>query len=106
MGSKYTDNFKREALRVCEQHGVLGTNEKLGVPIKTLYPWQRTELLGRGKPLKGLKPGETAEEGFKRVEREIDELREANHILKKAMGFLVGRQRGKSYASFVVCLDS
>jgi len=34
---------------------------------------------------------ETAEEDFKRLEREIDELREANHILKKAMGFLVGR---------------
>jgi hypothetical protein len=38
-----------------------------------------------------LKPGETAEEGFERLERENDELREANMILKKAMGFLVGQ---------------
>jgi transposase len=91
MGSKYTEEFKREALRVCEQRGVRETSEKLGIPIKTLYLWQRNERLGQGKPLKGLKPGETAEEGFKRLEHEIDELREANHILKKAMGFLVGR---------------
>ncbi len=92
MGNKYTEEFKREALRVCEQHGVRTTSEKLGIPIKTLYLWQRIERLGQqGKHLKGLKPGETAEEGFKRLERENDELREANHILKKAMGFLAGR---------------
>ncbi|WP_276624232.1 transposase [Syntrophomonas wolfei] len=91
MGKKYTEEFKREALRVCEQQGVRATSEKLGIPSKTLYLWQRTERLGKGKPLMGLKPGETAEEGFKRLERENDELREANHILKKAMGFLVGR---------------
>lgn len=91
MGRKYTDEFKREALRLCEQQGVHSASDKLGIPIKTLYLWQRKERLGRGTPLKGLKPGETAEEGFKRLERENDELREANHILKKAMGFLVGR---------------
>ena len=91
MANRYSGEFKREALKLCEQHGVRATSEKLGIPIKTLYLWQRNERLGRGTPLKGLKPGETAEEGFKRLERENDELREANHILKKAMGFLAGR---------------
>jgi transposase len=91
MGNKYTEEFKREALRVYEQHGARATSEKLGIPIKTRYLWRRNERLGQGKLLIGLKPGETAEEGFKRLEREIDELREANHILKKAMGFLAGR---------------
>lgn len=91
MGSKYTEEFKREALRLCAQQGVRAAGEKLGIPVKTLYLWQRKERLGQGRPLKGLKPGETAEEGFKRLERENDELREANQILKKAMGFLAGR---------------
>jgi len=59
MGSKYTEEFKREALRVCEQQGARATSEKLGIPIKTLYLWQRTERLGQGKPLKELKLGET-----------------------------------------------
>lgn len=90
MGIKYTEEFKREALRICEQHGARVASEKLGIPIKTMYLWHRTERLGKGKPLKGLKPGEIAEEGFKRLEREIDELRQANQILKKTMGFLVG----------------
>lgn len=85
--SKYSEEFKREALRICEQQGVRTASDKLGIPIKTMYLWQRAERLGRGMPLKGLKPGETAEEGIKRLEREIDELREANHILKKPWVF-------------------
>lgn len=89
--SKYSEEFKREALRICELQGARTASEKLGIPIKTLYLWQRLERLDKGQPLKGLKPGETAEEGFKRLERENAELREANHILKKAMGFFVGR---------------
>ncbi len=89
--SKYSEEFKREALRICEQQGVRAAGEKLGISIKTLYLWQRKERLEHGRPLKGLKPGETVEEGIKRLERENDELRDANQILKKAMGFLVGR---------------
>lgn len=91
MGSKYTEEFKREALRICDQQGARAAGEKLGIPIKTLYLWQRKERLEHSRSLKGLKPGETVEEGFKRLERENDELREANQILKKAMGFLAGR---------------
>lgn len=90
--NKYSEEFKRE--RPCEYvrlQGVRTASEKLGIPVKTLYLWQRLERLDKGQPLKGLKPGETAEEGFKRMERENAELREANHILKKAIDFFVGR---------------
>jgi len=91
MGSKYTAEFKMDALRVCEREGVPTAHEKLGVPEKTLYLWQRQTRLERGGVIKGLRPGETAEEGYRRLERENAELREANQILKKAMGFMVGR---------------
>ena len=91
MGSKYTLEFKTDALRVCEREGVRTAHEKLGVPEKTLYLWQRQARLERGGVIKGLRPGETAEEGYRRLERENAELREANQILKKAMGFMVGR---------------
>ena len=63
----------------------------LYVSTKAIYSWQRAERLKQGIALKGLKPGESAEEGFKRLEKEMDELREANTILKKALGFMVGR---------------
>ena len=91
MGSKYSKEFKADALRLCEREGVAGASEKLGVATKMLYAWRREDRLEHGDAPKGLLPGESAEQGFKRLEREIMELREANHILKKAMGFMVGR---------------
>jgi len=91
MGSKYSKEFRRDALKLCERESVREASEKLGVPIKALYTWRRTERLERGEAPKGLYPGETAEQGYKRLERENEELREANYILKKAMGFMVGR---------------
>jgi transposase-like protein len=76
---------------MCERDGVAATSEKLGVPAKALYGWQRAQRLERGEAPEGLHPGETIEQGFKRIEREVRELRDANYILKKAMGFMVGR---------------
>ena len=91
MGSKYSKEFKEEALRLCEREGVSAAGQKLGISTKALYAWQRAARLERGEATKGLRPGETVEQGYKRLERENEELREANHILKKAMGFMVGR---------------
>jgi transposase len=91
MANKYSKEFKAEAVRLCEREGVAATAEKLGVGAKALYAWQRSERLERGEAPEGLHPGESMEQGFKRVERENRELRDANYILKKAMGFMVGR---------------
>ncbi len=91
MGSKYSKEFRQDALRLCEREGVRATSEKLGVTTKSLYGWQREARLERGEAPTGLRPGETVEQGYRRLEREVAELREANEILKKAMGFMVGR---------------
>ena len=91
MGIKYSKEFKRDAVRLCERESVKIASERLGVPVKALYNWQREERLSRGEAAPGLRPGETPEQGFKRLEREIAELQEINYILKKAMGFMVGR---------------
>jgi len=91
MGKKYTKEFKADAVRLCEREGVAAASEKLGVAAKALYGWRREERLERGDGPKGLQPGETVEQGFKRLEREAAELREANYILRKALGFMVGR---------------
>ena len=91
MARKYSEEFKRDAIRQSEREGVRATSEKLGVPDKALYTWRRKARLERGEDLPGLKVGETPEDGVKRLAREVEELREVNHILKKAMGFMVGR---------------
>lgn len=87
----YSKEFKREALELCRRDGVSSTSAKLGVGAKTLYAWQRTARLERGEAPEGLRPGESLEQGYKRLERENRELQDANYILKKAMGFMVGR---------------
>lgn len=91
MLKKYNQEFKNDALKLASEIGVTEASEKLNVSSKTLYAWQRAERLKKGIVSKGLKVGETAEEGFKRLEKENAELREANNILKKALGFMAGR---------------
>jgi len=91
MGARYSKEFRQDALALCERESVKAASEKLGIPTKSLYLWRRAERLERGEKPKGLLPGETMEQGFKRQERELSELREANQILKKALGFMAGR---------------
>ena len=91
MASKYTKEFRQDALKICERESVKAASEKLGVSVKALYRWRQEARLERGETPKGLHPGESLEQGFNRITREMDELLEANNILKKAMGFLVGQ---------------
>lgn len=87
---QYTGEFKEQALKLSDEIGAAKASEKLGVSINTLYGW-KSRRKDPSAHIRGLKPNETLEEGFRRVEQEASELREANQILKKAMGFLVGR---------------
>jgi len=89
--SKYSKEFREDALRLAEREGVQYASDTLGITKGNIYDWRRTHRLDKVRQPKGLKQGESVEEGFHRLEKEIDELREANQILKKAMGFLVGR---------------
>jgi transposase len=91
MVKKYNEEFKHDALKLASEIGVRKAGEKLNVSTKTLYAWQRVDRLAHGIALKGLRPGESVEEGFRRLEKEMDELQEANVILKKALGFMAGR---------------
>jgi len=89
--AKYSREFKEDALRIAEREGVSRACEKLGLKKTQIYDWRRNQRGNQGNPPKGLRSGETLEEYTRRLERELAELNEANTILKKAMGFLVGR---------------
>lgn len=91
MGTKYSNEFKEDALRLAANEGVAAASEKLGIVKRLIYDWRRDQRLATVRIPKGLKTGESIEEGYNRLEKECNELREANYILKKAMGFLVGR---------------
>jgi len=85
---RYSKEFKREALALAKETGVRQTSEKLGISQKTLYKWQREERLSGQSSNRA---GESDAERIKRLEKENDELRQANQVLKKAMGFFVPR---------------
>jgi transposase len=85
---RYSKEFKGEALALAEEIGVRLASEKLGITQKTLYQWQREKrLMGE----RTNKSGESDTDKIKRLEKENNELRQANEILKKAMGFFVSR---------------
>jgi transposase len=87
----YSKEFKEDALGLAEREGVSRASEQLGLRANQLYDWRRQQREKQGIQPKGMKGGETMEEYTRRLERENAELAEANTILKKAMGFLVGR---------------
>lgn len=90
-GKTYTAEFKTDALRMAEKSSIKATSDKLDISEKTLYRWRKEARETKNGTVKGMLPGETAEQAIRRLEKEKAELEEANYILRKAMGFLVDR---------------
>jgi len=86
---RFSDEFKREAVRLASQPGVsvLSVARDLGINISVVRRWVRKAKAGRfetqpGKPLKS----ETAAE-LERVKRELAKVKMERDILKKALGY-------------------
>jgi transposase len=85
---KYTEEFKREAIRVMESRGdrtVADVAESLGVAANLLHSWKRTytDTVEEVRQQRG----ETPEEELKRLRRENAQLKRDHEILKKAAAF-------------------
>ena len=83
--ANYSKEFKEEAIRLSDEIGCKKTAAQLGIPYYTLADWRNNSKH---------KPKETvvlSEEELRirnrELEREVSELREANNILKDALGF-------------------
>jgi transposase len=87
-GNRYTEEFRREALRLTETRPVAHVARELGVHQETLRGWRRVAL-ARGEITDGL-PVATVPEmqsELQRLKRENERLREEREILKKATAF-------------------
>jgi len=90
--SKYSKEFKVEALKLSDEIGIKSAASQLGLPYYTLADWRnrnRNSILGipeEKKPNKEMNETER-EIRIKELERENAELRNANEILKDALGF-------------------
>lgn len=90
--TKYSREFKEEALKLSDEIGVKTAALQLGVPYYTLADWRgrcRERIMNGDKPA-GKKAGATEQEArIRELERENAELKTANEILKEALGFFV-----------------
>ena len=82
---KYTEEFKREAIRAMELRGertVGDIAKSLGVPENVLHQWRKK----LGSQIAST-DDETPEQELKRLRRENADLRREREILKKATAF-------------------
>ena len=83
MTTKYSEEFKEEALALARETSVTNASTKLGVSTKAIYSWQQQKRLTEApEAING-----DIESQNRQLRRELEELRQANTILKKALGF-------------------
>ena len=86
---RFTDEFKREAVRLCSQPGAVVTQiaNNLGVDQSVLRRWVQLERGGamEMKPAKPLRAEALSE--VQRLQRELRRVTMERDILKKALGY-------------------
>jgi transposase len=85
---KYTDEFKRDAVRMMRNRGtrtVAEVADDLGVATNILHRW--AQKLDKNAVAKRNDEGETLEQEVRRLRKEVEQLRIEKVILKKAAAF-------------------
>jgi transposase len=85
---RYTEEFKREAVRLVETRGertIADVAQSLAVAENLLHTWKRAYADTAAEVRQ--ERGETPEEELKRLRREVFQLRRDKEILKKAAAF-------------------
>ena len=88
----YSKEFREEAVKLSDEIGVKKAAAQLGIPYYTLAEWRQNRS-GRAKNEPELSEQEK-DDRIAQLERENRELKEANDILKDALGFFA-RDRKK-----------
>lgn len=86
---KYTDEFKRDAVRLMRNRGkrtVAQIADDLGVTDGMLHRW--ADKLGKESTAKRNEQGESLEQENRRLRKENEQLRIERTILKKAAAFV------------------
>lgn len=92
---KYTSEFKESAVELYNISGKSKTevSQELGIHVENLSRWLRETEEGKEKGIKVFPgQGNPRDEELNRLRKENFELREANEILKKAMGYFAERK--------------
>lgn len=82
---KYSKEFKEEALKLSDEIGVKKAASQLGLQYYTLAEWRKNRKAETRMPDPAIDAEQRAR--IRELERENNELRQANEILKDALGF-------------------
>lgn len=88
---KYTEEFKREAVRLMETRGertIADVAAGLGIAENLLHGW-RKRYGSSVEQVRKERGGETPEEELKRLRRENSQLKQEREVLKKSVAFFV-----------------
>lgn len=88
---RYDKQFKEEAVRLAQEIGTRRAAEQLGLSYHTLSGWRRNKQEHGAEAFVGSGKSYVSDQGMTQreieLQRENDELRRANEILKDALGF-------------------
>lgn len=88
---RYDKQFKEEAVRLAQEIGTRRAAEQLGLSYHTLSDWRRSKQAHGAEAFEGSGKVSASNQGMTQreieLQREVDELRRANEILKDALGF-------------------
>lgn len=78
--AKYSKEFKTEALKLSDEIGTKKAAQQLGLKYYTLADWRKLRKVEST-------PESEAQKRIRELEKENAELKQANEILKDALGF-------------------
>lgn len=81
-GTRYTLEFKKQAVALAQRMGQNQAAKELGVNEASLKRWKE-----KIQPSSALPDAESPEQKIRRLEKENDDLKKANMILRKAAAF-------------------
>lgn len=88
----YTEEFKREAVRLANERGnIAQTARELGVSDTSILYWKKQLEETPARPFPG--QGNPRDAELAQLQRENTRLKEENEILKKAVGIFTSRPR-------------
>ena len=88
--SRYTAEFKEQALELASEQGFSQASRGLGVSLSTLHAWRAgMRKKAEEKPLEktSVETSEALREEIKQLRKELEEQKKVNIILKKAAAF-------------------
>jgi transposase len=95
MSNTYTEDDRKEALKLAEEIGVTAASQRLGISVKTLYGWRHKAIHYREPVNKSGEPM-TAEElktENNRLANENTKLKQEVDVLQEALSFFVERRK-------------